>query len=164
MSSGLNNWKISSRLAIFGAVLAAWSTSSAAMKEGVAMMAIPSEPIGVCHGGNRAGRHATCIYDGDTGWERGIKWRLLAIDAPELSGAQCQRELSIGLRSRDRLIQLMGGGYAIHWTDKQDRKGKRGRQLVSIKLADGRDAGQILMQEGIAQPWPNVGNMWCGTR
>jgi endonuclease YncB( thermonuclease family) len=151
-SRGLNNWKITSRLAIVGAALA-YSLPSTAV-----------EPIGVCNGSNRAARHLTCIYDADTGWERGVKWRLLAIDAPELAGAQCQRELTIGLRSRDRLIQLMRRGYAIHWTGEQDRKGRRGRQLVTIKLADGRDAGQVLMLERLAQPWPNVGNVWCEPR
>lgn len=139
---------------ILGAALVALSLSSPAY----------ADPIGVCRGGNRAGRGVTCIYDGDTGWERGVKWRLLAIDAPELSGAECQRELAIGHRSRDRLILLMRPGYAIQWTGMQDRKGKRGRQLVTIKLADGRDAGAVLVSEGYAQPWPNSGNVWCAVR
>lgn len=117
--------------------------------------------IDVCKGGHRAARHVTCIYDGDTGWERGVKWRLLAIDAPELSGTQCQRELTMGQRSRDRLIHLMRGGYVIQWSNRQDRKGKRGRQLVTIQLRDGRDAGAVLIQEGFAQRWPNTGNVWC---
>ena len=29
----------------------------------------------VCSGGNRAARKLTCIVDGDTGWENGVKWR-----------------------------------------------------------------------------------------
>lgn len=149
MSTGFNNGKITSRLAIVGAALALWSPSGAA------------EPIGICHGGNRAGRNVTCLVDGDTGWERGIKWRLLAVDAPELSGAACQREHALALRSRNRLIQLMRRGYAIHWTGEQDRKGKQGRQLVMVRLADGRDAGRVLIQERLAQPWPNRGNVWC---
>jgi hypothetical protein len=26
---------------------------------------------------------------------------------------------------------------------------------------DGRDAGDVLMAEHLAQPWPNRGNVWC---
>ena len=134
-----------------GATIAALSLSSPSM----------AEPIGVCSGGNRAARGVTCIYDGDTGWQRGVKWRLLAIDAPELQSAACYRERATGYRSRDRLIELMRGGYSIVFSGETDGRGKRGRQLVSILLSDGRDAGSILIQEGLAQPWPNRGNVWC---
>ena len=36
-----------------------------------------------------------------------------------------------------------------------------GRALVDIELPDGRDVSRILLKEGLAQPWPNRGNMWC---
>ena len=35
-------------------------------------------------------------------------------------------------------------------------------QLAKVRLADGRDAGQVLIHEGMAQAWPNTGNRWCG--
>lgn len=48
-------------------------------------------------------------------------------------------------------------------TGKSERVVQRDaeRALLSIGLADGRDAGRVLMEEGLAQPWPNVGNVWC---
>lgn len=115
----------------------------------------------ICSGGDRAARKVTCIYDGDTGWERGRKWRLLDIDTPELGArdAECKAETQIGRQARDRLRGLMASGYRVVDSGKRDRSK---RLLVRVQLADGRDAGEVLIAEGLAQPWPNKGNRWCG--
>lgn len=115
--------------------------------------------IPVCHGGHRAARHVTCIYDGDTGWQHGVKWRYEAIDAPEMGDhASCRAERRLAIKSRDRLRELMSHGYRINWSGD---RGYYGRALVTITLSDGRDAGGILLKEGLAQPWPNHSNPWC---
>ena len=114
--------------------------------------------VPICSGGHRAERHLTCIVDGDTGWENGVKWRALNVDTPEISHPECAAEKQIGLKARDRLRQLMAGGYQIEWTGK---KGYYGRDLAKVILDDGRDAGQVLIKEGLSQPWPNHGNPWC---
>lgn len=100
----------------------------------------------------------TCLVDGDTGWQDGRKWRLTAIDAPEFGYAECGRERELAQKSLDRLTELMASGYRIVWSGKDDRYG---RALVDVTLADGRDAGSVLMTEKLAQPWPNSGNVWC---
>lgn len=114
-------------------------------------------PIPICSG--RARFSATCLVDGDTGWERGIKWRLRDVDTPEVSNPGCPAELRHGLAARDRLQSLMSYGYRLDRLGAVDRYG---RQLVRITLPGGRDAGRVLLAEGLAQPWPNIGNVWCG--
>jgi len=37
--------------------------------------------ISICRGW---ARRATCLVDGDTGWENGVKWRLSDVDTPEI--------------------------------------------------------------------------------
>jgi hypothetical protein len=102
----------------------------------------------------------TCLVDGDTGWQDGIKWRMQGIDAPEMNDkAECSGEREKASASLARLIELMGDGYAVKASGRND---KYGRALVDVALRDGRDAGRVLMAEGLAQPWPNQGNMWCG--
>ena len=59
--------------------------------------------------------------------------------------------------ARQRLQQLMAGGYRIRPNGKID---PHGRALVDIELADGRDVSRILLDEGLAR-WPNRGNVWC---
>lgn len=51
----------------------------------------------------------------------------------------------------------MSGGYTMSGgsTDRYDR------MLVTVTLADGRDAGEVLIAEGLAQGWPNSSNPWC---
>ncbi|MEC5383482.1 thermonuclease family protein, partial [Aurantimonas sp. C2-6-R+9] len=108
-------------------------------------------------GGNRASRGVTCIVDGDTGWQDGEKWRMAGIDTPEISKPECAAEKRKGLAARDRLRRLMSGGYSL----TRDGTGNYGRTLVTVTLADGRDAGEVLVQEGLSQRWPNTGNPWC---
>lgn len=90
-----------------------------------------------------------------------MKWRLLDIDTPETFEAECDRERQVGERAKLRLQTLMAGGYRLADSGEKDRTSDR-RDLVRIVLPDGRDAGQILLQEGLAQRWPNRGNVWCG--
>ena len=123
--------------------------------------AMSIDPTGIMRGGIAAcgwARRHTCIVDGDTGWQDGRKWRMTGVDAPEVRGAECARERELADQSTARLIELMTGGYRILWSGKDDRFA---RALVTVELADGRDAGAVLMSEGLAQSWPNTGNVWC---
>lgn len=51
------------------------------------------------------------------------------------------------------MVKMEGDG-------EKDRTYER-RDLVRVILNDGRDAGDVLVKEGLAQPWPNKGNKWC---
>lgn len=108
-----------------------------------------------------SGRRVTCIVDGDTGWLEGEKWRLTTqtggVDAPEISKPECPAEKRIGDRARDRLRSLMSNGYYVN----RDGEDRHGRTLLTVTLADGRDVGEVLIAEGLAQAWPNTGNKWC---
>ncbi|RLQ87092.1 thermonuclease family protein [Notoacmeibacter ruber] len=121
-----------------------------------------ADPLPVCKGGHRAERKLTCVYDGDGGWENGVKWRLTrrdgGVDAPELFDPSCGEEYRLAILSRDRLRALMSEGYTVLWLG---RVGGKGRSLAWIGLKDGRDVGQTLIDEGLAQVWPNFGNLWC---
>jgi endonuclease YncB( thermonuclease family) len=55
------------------------------------LMAAPAMATDICSGGNRAERRVTCVVDGDTIWQSGVKMRLLDIDTPETFEAQCDR-------------------------------------------------------------------------
>jgi len=113
--------------------------------------------ISICRGW---ARRATCLVDGDTGWENGVKWRLSDVDTPEINSPECSNELQQGLAARDRLQRLMPTGYTINWLGRADRYG---RQLVSITLQDGRDAGRVLLGEGLGRPFPSGPKPWCNS-
>ncbi len=111
-------------------------------------------PVALCSGFQRR----TCLIDGDTGRDNGKKWRLISIDTPELSEPECENERRLGTAARDRLRDLLAGGYRIRPSGRDD---PHGRTLVDIELPDGRDVSRVLLDEGLAQKWPNRGNIWC---
>jgi endonuclease YncB( thermonuclease family) len=111
-------------------------------------------PVALCHGLPLR----SCIIDGDTGRDAGKKWRLISIDAPELAEPACENEKRLAVAARDRLVELLAGPYRIRPSGRDD---PNGRALVDILLPDGTDVGQILRDEGLAQRWPNRGNIWC---
>ena len=115
----------------------------------VGLVPTMSSAMEMCRGGDRAARKVTCIVDGDTVWIKGVKMRLLDIDAPEIHG-QCEAETLIAGRSAERLAELMAPGYTLQDSGRKDRTSDR-RALVRIRLADGRDAGAALVEEGLAQ-------------
>ena len=118
-----------------------------------------ADSLPVCTGPDRAERKLTCVVDGDSGWEAGARWRLADVNAPEIDRATCRREQQVGFKARDRLRELMASGYTIERVEHQERFD---RDLVRIRLANGRDAGQQLLNEGLAKPWPQTGSKWCG--
>ncbi|WP_051614432.1 thermonuclease family protein [Phyllobacterium sp. UNC302MFCol5.2] len=119
----------------------------------------PASAMDICSGGFRAARKVTCLVDGDTGWENGKKWRLLDIDTPEISKPGCADELAKGKEAMIRLQELMTHNeYGFVYDGREDRSK---RLLVRVILSDGRDAGEVLLAEKLAQPWPNSGNVWC---
>lgn len=112
-----------------------------------------------CKGGNLDARKVVCLSDGDSGHDKGLHWRLAGVDSPEKPPhAECAHEAAMAILARDRLSELMAGGYTIHDSGK---RGRYRRAIVSIELADGRDAGAVLVEEGLAQTWPNTSNPWC---
>jgi endonuclease YncB( thermonuclease family) len=119
---------------------------------------VAAEAIEICKGGNRAERAMTCLVDGDTGWEAGVKWRLKGVDTPEYAAnAECAQEPEFAKSATYRMIELMFEGYSVEWLGESDGS----RELVRVKLPDGRDAGTVLISEGHAIPWPHTLEVWC---
>jgi len=120
---------------------------------GLVMVAMPP-----CTSGRRAPPSGSCVIDGDSGWLNGQQWRLQSIDAPEIGKPECAAERATGERAKNRMVNLLFKGFAV----RRSADDRYGRQLVTFNLADGRDAGAVLIADGLAQKWPNKGNRWCG--
>ncbi len=113
--------------------------------DGMGALGTRPSPMPICFGPAREWRGVTCLVDGDTGWERGRKWRLQDVDTPEITKSACANAYQKGIAARDRLQYLMSAGYRIDWLGRTDHYG---RQLVRVRLANGSDAGRILLREG----------------
>ena len=100
----------------------------------------------------------TDVYDGDSVtldidlgfnmWMRNQKIRLLGIDTPELRGEERADGLVAAARLRD-LIE----NHEVTLRSHKDKTGKYGRWLGTIYL-DGVSMNQLLLDEGLAEPYP----------
>ncbi|UNZ51899.1 thermonuclease family protein [Agrobacterium tumefaciens] len=85
------------------------------------------------------------------------------VDAPEMgSRAKCDYERDLALKAKARLKELLLSGVPrIEDSGARDTTPSR-RPLVNIYLPDGREAGQVLMSEGLAREWrPKHRIDWC---
>ena len=73
-------------------------------------------------------------------------------------GARLRERAARAIAARNRLRALLAEGYRLRPSGRSD---PHGRILVDIDLPDGRDVSRILLDEGLAQKWPNRGNVWC---
>lgn len=99
------------------------------------------------------------VIDGDTVEARVHVWmgqevvtrvRIRDIDAPEPSGA-CAAERDLAREARARLIALAGEGRVILSDVGPDKY--FGRVVGRIILPDGRDAGRLMLDAGLARPY-----------
>lgn len=108
----------------------------------------------------RGGSIAACVVDGDTIWYRGVKIRVLDINAPEISHPQCNSEEDLGLKARDRLQALLNAGpFTLESRGARDAD-RYGRKLRAITRG-GRSLGAVLVDEGLAEEWTGRRRNWC---
>lgn len=108
------------------------------------------------------------VIDGDTVEARVHVWmgqevltriRLKDIDAPEMTGA-CGAERELALASRNRVAALVGSTDILLMDVKPDKY--FGRVVARIVGTDGRDVGNLLLEEGLARPYRGGRReAWC---
>lgn len=123
------------------------------------------------HSGQGIACASLVVIDGDTIKCDGQNMRLLGggvpfksgVDAPEMgSRAKCEFERDLALKAKARLKELLLDGVPrIEDSGARDRTQSR-RPLVNVYLPDGREAGQVLMSEGLAREWRAKHRIdWC---
>lgn len=105
-------------------------------------------------------RGAPRVIDGDTFDYRGDRIRIAGIDTPETHPPRCPREAALGARATERLEELLAQPFTLTPIDRDEDV--YGRKLRHVRLADGRDAGTVLIAEGLARPYAGGRRPWCG--
>jgi micrococcal nuclease len=109
------------------------------------------------------------VIDGATLQAGSERYHLAGIDVPGLAPhAHCSLEAQRGEKVAARMKALVAGATKVEAVPVGKPKNgvtwstdKYGRRLVSVMI-DGRDAGQILIDEGLAEVWrPSHLRDWC---
>lgn len=100
-----------------------------------------------------------CVVDGDTFRLAGERYRVLDINAPEISSPRCDAELALGMAATRRLRDLLNAGRftLIAGPEQTDRYGRKLRRI----MRGGRSLGDVLVAEGLAEPWQGYRRNWC---
>ena len=105
------------------------------------------------------------VIDGDTievrahlwlGLELTTRLRLADIDAPELDGT-CPAERDLAKSAREFLARTLSATLVLYGV-RRDKYG--GRVVARVSDHDGRDAGSLLVQTGLAVPF-GAKRAWC---
>ena len=109
------------------------------------------------------------IFDGDTfaayvnldsDVKISVRVRLINVDAPEING-KCESEINMAYQAKERLAQLLPVGSIVDLENIKDDK-YLGRIDANAILADGRDVGDILIDEKLARPYSGGRREgWC---
>jgi endonuclease YncB( thermonuclease family) len=89
------------------------------------------------------------VIDGDTVDIDGTRIRLVEIDTPETHQPRCAREYELGLKAKQRLIELLDGAEVSYTTTGIDRYGRTLARLYAGET----NVGEVLLKEGHALPY-----------
>ncbi len=116
-----------------------------------------SEQLPICSGKARI----NCLVDGDTIWINGKKLRMAGYDTPEPTTQICggTAEIELAKKATARALELLNTKpWTVEYTGQIDGTGTR--ELVTIRI-EGRDLGDILIEEHLARKWPDGDEFWC---
>ena len=109
------------------------------------------------------------VYDGDTfaavahvddGTDVNVRVRLINVDTPEIHG-ECDSEIQRANMARERLMKLVPRGTVVNLKNIKDDK-YIGRIDANVILPDGRDAGQVLINEKLGRAYSGgKRKSWC---
>ena len=107
------------------------------------------------------GGGANCVIDGDTIRWNGEKVRLVGFNTPEISEPQCAAEATKGKKAKLRLQQLLNSGSVSFSATAERHRDRYGRLLREVRV-DGRDVAEVLISEGLAEPYSGGQKRdWC---
>jgi micrococcal nuclease len=123
----------------------------------ISTSAVSAAPLGMCSGSVRV----TCLVDGDTIWIDGNKLRMEGYDTPEPTSSICggSAEIALAHQASARALELLNSfEWTVEYSGEIDGTGTR--ELVTIWI-EGRDLGDILIEERLARRWPDGPEFWC---
>ncbi|MEO6012924.1 MAG: hypothetical protein ABIQ30_04985 [Devosia sp.] len=100
----------------------------------------------------------SCVENGNTFWYGGEFMRLENVNPPEPTKQACAPEVSTAVQAAARLKQLLNSGEIFVFRYGTDGDGHTLTRVIS----QGRDVGETLIGEHLAQPNSGANGAFCG--
>ena len=111
--------------------------------------------FGLCSDGGLT----NCVSSGDSFYMGGKTVRIARIEAPQLYGAACPREASLGRQSALKLQALLNSGELEMTRPSQDLD-RYGLLLRNVSV-DGKDVSQAMIDARLAREIGDATRNWC---
>ena len=111
--------------------------------------------FGLCNQGGLT----NCVASGDSFYLGGKTVRIAGIEAPQLYGAACPKEASLGRKSAARLQAILNSGE-LEMTKVGQDLDRYGLLLRSVAV-DGKDVGRTLVSASLARDIGDMTRSWC---
>jgi len=98
-----------------------------------------------------------CVVDGDTAYVRGEEVVIAGMEAPQVDGARCDAERSLGIEASLRLGDLLSSGNVKVGSAFQDELGREVR-TVSVQ---GKDVARTMISAELARNAGSKTRKWC---
>jgi endonuclease YncB( thermonuclease family) len=111
--------------------------------------------FGLCSDGGLT----NCVASGDSFYLGGKSVRVAGIEAPQLYGAACPKEASLGRTAAVELQGLLNSGE-LEMTKVAQDLDRYGLLLRNVAV-DGRDVAQAMTRAGLAREIGDITRSWC---
>lgn len=119
----------------------------------------PATSSGLVFGLCSEGGLTNCVASGDSFYLGGKTVRIAGIEAPQLYGAACPRESSLGRQSAAKLQQMLNSGE-IQMSRVGQNLDRYGLLLRSVSV-DGNDVGRAMLDARLAREIGDITRNWC---
>ena len=111
--------------------------------------------FGLCNEGGLT----NCVASGDSFYLGGKTVRVAGIEAPQLYGAACPKEATLGRKAAAKLQGMLNTGELEMTKVGQDLD--RYGLLLRTVAVDGKDIGETLVAAGLAREIGDITRSWC---
>jgi len=146
-------------VAVLGAVLLSLWGSGLFQPKGDPTHGPSAKSSGLVFGLCSEGGLTNCVASGDSFYLGGKTVRIAGIEAPQLYGAACPKEVALGRQSASKLQTLLNSGE-IETTRVSQDLDRYGLLLRSVSV-NGKDVGQAMMDAGLARGIGDLTRDWC---
>ena len=146
-------------VAVLGAVLLSLWGSGLFQPKGDPTHGPSAKSSGLVFGLCSEGGLTNCVASGDSFYLGGKTVRIAGIEAPQLYGAACPKEVALGRQSASKLQTLLNSGE-IETTRVSQDLDRYGLLLRNVSV-NGKDVGQAMMDAGLARGIGDLTRDWC---